>query len=130
MQDDILTEAEQLLDGGDPDGAQQLLDCMTEYSGRRCYVQSKIFKARNWLNEERKQLQLAVKWEPENEQYKSSLAELENFAEGESQFKEVKKKKHLWENDGCCEACCEGSCLCCGEGLCQALCEGICGGCS
>lgn len=53
--------------------AQSLLDDMYYRGGEWHYYQAIIFYEKNWLNESKKQLELAVDLEPENEKYKRSL---------------------------------------------------------
>ena len=53
--------------------AQTLLDDMYYRGGEWHYYQAIIFYEKNWLNESKKQLELAVDLEPENDKYKRAL---------------------------------------------------------
>ena len=133
--------AEELLEGKSPlekaeyyiawkrlDEAQSILDSVPEKSGRKYYIQSRLYKERKWYNEQRKQLKKAVKADPDNEDYKKELAELENSDEMK-QYKRGMKALHKNQmgdtGNMCAEACGE---ICC-YGLCAGICEGIGSGC-
>ena len=126
--DELLSKAEELIASGDLHGAKQALDSVKEYSGRKYFVESKYFKNKGWFNEERKCLKKALKAEPENEDYKKAMDDLEQFRKS-AEYKEARKqmgwKDILGEGwQGCWECC--GYCVC--EGLCS-ICEGIADGC-
>lgn len=92
MQDELLTQAEELSEAGFLDAAQEVLDSITEKDGRFHFVQSKVYRARKWLNEERKQLEIAIEKEPENEEYRAAMEQLEKLVE-ESRIKEKEEKE-------------------------------------
>lgn len=119
---DKLTRAEQLIESGDLDEAQKLIDAVQLKIGRKYFVQSKLFKAKGWYNEQRKQLQKSLKAEPENEEYKKALEELEEFRKSD-EYKQMKTVQ-MGNKDGFAECCLLTSCECCASGLCQAVCDG------
>ena len=121
--------AEELISLGSLDKAQTVLDKIKENSGRKYYLQSRIYKEKFWYNEQRKQLKKAVKADPDNEEYKKELAELEEFAKTK-EYKSAVRKKQMGDiggvcAEGCAEICCEGFCYC----ICAGICEGIGNGC-
>lgn len=120
---DKLSRAEELIESGELDEAQKLIFEVTEKSGRKYFVQSKLFKAKGWYNEQRKQLKLALKAEPENEEYRKAMDELEEFRRSE-EYKTAKKQ--MGGKSGFGEACC----MCSGEICLTGLCDLICNGCS
>lgn len=133
--------AEELLEGKSPlevaeyyiawkriDEAQRVLDTIPERSGKKFYLQSRIYKERKWYSEQRKQLKKAIKAKPDNEQYKNELAEVEklkNSPEYKSGMKALRKNQMGDAGGVCAEGCCE----CCGYGLCTLICESIGNGC-
>lgn len=134
----LIQSAEQLLQGKEPievaeyyiswgrlDDAQTELNKVRGRSGKKYYLQSRIYKGRRWYNEQRKQLKKAVKEEPDNEGYKKELAELEEFAKTKEYKSAVRKQQMGNAGSICAEACCEGLCY----GACTCICEGIGNGC-
>lgn len=66
-----------LIKKGRYDEAQALLDAINERGGEWHYLQSIIFYKRDWLTECRKQLKMAVEFEPGNQKYRAALEKLE-----------------------------------------------------
>ena len=119
-----LDRAEELAERDELEAAQSVLDGIDEKNARWHYVQSRIYIKKNWLNEARKQLEIAVKSEPENGTYINALNNLEYRAQsGEDKMKGSKKKRsgdNQEMGSFCAECCCEG----CLGGLCGAACDG------
>lgn len=115
---DKLSRAEELIESGELEEAQKAVDAVATDFGRKYFVQSKIFKAKGWFNEERKQLKKALKAEPDNEEYKKALDDVDKFVE------EMKTEQKQKGQMGGAEVCALGCCECCGSGLCQAICDG------
>ncbi len=67
---------EELIKSGDIQEAQRVLDSFNERSGRWHYLQSVVFYRKNWMNESKKQLEIAMQLEPENEKYKQAYRKL------------------------------------------------------
>lgn len=105
--------------------AQEDLDCVKEKNGKRHYYQSKIYKQKQWYNEQYKELKAALKIEPDNEEYNKAMQELEEFRKS-GQYKEYKKQKRDGQMGGVCFEVC-GECCC--TVACECLCEGLAGGC-
>ena len=116
-----LDRARLLIRRGELDEAQKMLDAVKEKSGKKYFIQSKLFEKKGWLNEQRKQLQAAVKADPDNEEYRAKLAELEELRKNHG-YKTVKGQ--MGDKDGFMEACCLCSCEVCGSGLCESICDG------
>lgn len=120
-----LEMAEDYIAWGEIEKAQEILNTVRENSGKKYYLQSRIYKAKFWYNEQRKQLKKAVKAEPDNEDYKKELAELEEFSKT-PEYKSTVRKHQMGEAGGVCAECCaEGCCMC----ICEGICEGIGNGC-
>ena len=62
---------EELLKQDNVSEAQRVLDGFNERGGRWHYLQSVVFYRKNWMNESKKQLEIAIQLEPENEKYKA-----------------------------------------------------------
>ena len=65
-------KVEELIKANDISEAQRVLDGFNERGGRWHYLQSVIFYRKNWINESKKQLEIAIQLEPENEKYKET----------------------------------------------------------
>ena len=112
---DSLDKAERCIERGDLDEAQKVLNAVEEKSGRKHYLQSRIYKAKFWYNEQRKQLKAAIKEEPDNEEYKKEYDELLEFKKT-SEYKSTVKHPQMGDMEGCCLECfcvvCEGISFC------------------
>ena len=70
------SRVEELIKQGDIAEAQRVLDSFNERGGRWHYLQSVVFYRKNWVNESKKQLEIAIKLEPDNEKYKETYKKL------------------------------------------------------
>lgn len=67
---------EELLKAGDTAEAQRVLDSFNERTAYWHYLQSVVFYRKNWINESKKQLEIAIQLEPNNEKYKEAYRKL------------------------------------------------------
>lgn len=79
------TRVEELLKDGNLAEAQRELDGFNERGGRWHYLQSVLFYRKNWVNESKKQLEIAIQLEPENEKYKETYRKLNEKMNYDSQ---------------------------------------------
>lgn len=70
------SRVEEFIKRGDIQEAQRTLDAFNERGGRWHYLQSVVFYRKNWINESKKQLEIAIQLEPENEKYKEAYKKL------------------------------------------------------
>jgi len=86
---DLFEKVEQYLKDGNTTEAQHVLDSFNERGGRWHYLQSVVFYRKNWINESKKQLEIAIQLEPENTKYKEAYRKLNdkinNAAQGNAQ---------------------------------------------
>ena len=112
---ELLEKAEKYIERGKLDEAQKVLNTIKEDSGRKRYLQSRIYKEKCWYNEQRKQLKKAVKAEPDNEVYKNELDELIKFSKT-PEYKSTVKHPQMGDMGGCCLqfscAVCDGLSFC------------------
>ncbi len=73
---DLFEKVEQYLKDGNTTEAQHVLDSFNERGGRWHYLQSVVFYRKNWINESKKQLEIAIQLEPENAKYKEAYRKL------------------------------------------------------
>ena len=69
-------QVEELIKQGNDSEAQRVLDGFNERGGNWHYLQSVIFYRKNWINESKKQLEIAIQLEPDNEKYKEAYKKL------------------------------------------------------
>ena len=70
------TRVEELLKAGNIQDAQRVLDSFNERNAYWHYLQSVIFYRKNWINESKKQLEIAIQLEPNNDKYKQAYNKL------------------------------------------------------
>ncbi len=69
-------KVEDLLKSGDISGAQHVLDSFNERPAQWHYLQSVVFYRKNWINESKKQLEIAIQLDPSNDKYKETYRKL------------------------------------------------------
>ena len=70
------SRVEELLKAGDLAEAQRVLDSFNERTGYWHYLQSVIFYRKNWINESKKQLEIAIQLEPNSDKFKEAYRKL------------------------------------------------------
>ncbi len=77
-------EVAELIRKGDISGAQKKLDGFNERSAEWHYLQSVVFYKKNWMNESKKQLEIAIQMDGSNRKYRDAYEKLKaraNYAE-------------------------------------------------
>lgn len=72
----LFLEIETALKSGDVTTAQQKLDLFDERNAEWHYLQSVVFYKKNWINESKKQLEIAVDMAPNVQKYKDALTKM------------------------------------------------------
>ncbi len=67
---------EELLKANDIQEAQRVLDSFNERNAQWHYLQSVVFYRKNWMNESKKQLEIAIQLEPNNDKYRETYRKL------------------------------------------------------
>ncbi len=70
------SRVEELIKAGDLQEAQRVLDSFNERNAHWHYLQSVLFYRKNWVNESKKQLEIAMQLDPENGKYKDAYQKL------------------------------------------------------
>jgi len=70
------SKVEELIRGGKLSEAQNVMDNISIRDGKWHYYQSVIYYKRDWMQESKKQLELAIECEPDNQKYKDTLERL------------------------------------------------------
>ena len=82
---DAFGEVADFIRKGDLAGAQTKLDSFNERSAEWHYLQSVVFYKKNWINESKKQLEIAMQMEPSNQKYRADYEKLSSRAEYKTQ---------------------------------------------
>lgn len=75
-------QVKQAIRSKDIETAQKLLDDMSYRGAEWHYYQSVVFYEKNWLNDTKKQLEIALQMDPQNEKYQSALDNLKKKIDG------------------------------------------------
>jgi len=119
-----LAEIDGLIKSGKIDEAQAALDRLDQRTAEWHYLQSIIFYKKNWANESKKQLEIAIQMDSGNEKYKASYEKLckqMNYNEeankgkkdyntsGSGRFNErnYEEPETMMGGDGCLDFCCQ-----------------------
>lgn len=73
---EAFSRVEELIKDGNIQDAQHVLDGFNERGGQWHYLQSVVFYRKNWMNESKKQLEIAIQLEPDNDKYKEAYRKL------------------------------------------------------
>ncbi|MDE7087506.1 MAG: hypothetical protein K2O67_04865 [Clostridia bacterium] len=69
-------DVEEKIKSGDLNEAQRILDSFNERGAQWHYLQSVVFYRKNWINESKKQLEIAMRLDGENEKYRQAYEKL------------------------------------------------------
>lgn len=122
-----LNSVREALKNKDINRAQAALDNITYRSGEWHYLQSVVFYEKGWLNDSKKQLELALQLDPGNAKYDEALNKLRSKIDGAHPFREKSSSEDVYANnarsyntmdptDTCCATCQTLYCMdCCCE---------------
>ena len=115
----IFAKIENLIRSGNLQEAQYELDGFNERNAEWHYLQSVVFYKKNWNNESKKQLEIAMQMDPDNQKYKNSYEKLNNkinsesnknftsYTSGDDKRYEEHEEPRQMGGEGCCQWCCE-----------------------
>ena len=129
------SEIENLIKAGRISEAQEKLDDYTDRNAEWHYLQSVVFYKKNWVNESKKQLEIAMNMEPHNPKYAESYSKLKQKMEyADKQFRsgnasygspDVESQNYADRQMG--GSACGGMLDCCTTWCCMnLLCNGCC----
>ena len=78
---DAFEEVASAIRSGDLARAQQLLDAFNERNAEWHYLQSVVFYKKSWMNESKKQLEIAIQMDETNQKYRDAYEKLRSRAE-------------------------------------------------
>lgn len=73
---DAFMRVEELIKAGNLQDAQRELDSFNERGAQWHYLQSIVYYRKNWINESKKQLEIAIQLDGDNEKYKEAYRKL------------------------------------------------------
>ncbi|MBO5068261.1 MAG: hypothetical protein J6C62_07665 [Clostridia bacterium] len=79
--DNDYSDVEKFIRSGNIALAQERLDDFTDRDAEWHYLQSVIFYKKNWINESKKQLEIAISMDPHNQKYSESFSKLKQKME-------------------------------------------------
>ena len=124
-------EISELLMGGKLNEAQAKLDDFNERGAEWHYLQAVVFYKKNWSNESKKQLEIAMQMDPENNKYRAAYGKLNEKNAYEQKSAESPKTEAYAPQDGeqmggnACSNCIS----CCYTYLCVDCLFSLCCGC-
>ena len=115
-------EVEELIKKGDIASAQIKLDNINDRSAEWHYLQSVIFYKKNWINDSKKQLEIALNMEPHNNKYINAYTKLKQVIDyNDKQFnnrtynneQQASQNRQMGGTDtnGCADFCLTWCCM-------------------
>lgn len=124
-------EVETLIKANKINDAQDALDKFNDRNAEWHYLQSVIFYKKNWINESKKQLEIAMNMEPHNSKYKDAYTKLKmkieyndrQFYSGNAQYNnsyQNQQRQMGGTNSDCLDWC---TTMCCMNMMCNMCCR-------
>lgn len=88
---DAYEELSRLIKEGDMNAAQAILDDFNERGAEWHYFQAVVFYKKSWMNDSKKQLEIAMQMDPDNNKYREAYGKLNAKAEYEKKEEEKAK---------------------------------------
>ncbi len=112
------SDIENDIKNGNLTDAQQKLDAFNDRNAEWHYLQAVIFYKKNWNNESKKQLEIAMQMDSSNDKYKTAYEKLNGRMNSSTNFNSANKSGEKYKKDyefedrqmggeGCFEWCCE-----------------------
>ena len=117
--------------------AQRVLDSFNERGAQWHYLQSVVFYRKNWINESKKQLEIAMRLDGDNQKYKDAYAKLNEKIAYDSSKQGANAENnggaykgqdmHSYSDDQMGGSFCSSCVECCALNACiNCLCNGCC----
>ena len=125
------SEIERLIKSGNISVAQEKLDNFSERNAEWHYLQSVILYKKNWVNESKKQLEIAINMEPHNNKYSEAYSKLKqkieyndkqfhNNSAAYNQYAGPEQDRQMGGANSCLSFC---ATWCCMDMLCSMCCR-------
>lgn len=118
-----LEEVARLLKAGELDKAQSVLDAFDERGAEWHYLQAVVYYKKNWYNDSKKQLELAMQIDPDNAKYREAyekLKEKNDYQQKTEQPNQTQEPNYNPQTGGeqMGGNCCSNCCTCCYAYMC------------
>lgn len=94
---EIYNKVENLVKSGNINEAQDILDNIKERNGLWHYYQAMVYYKKDWFTDSKKQLEIAISMEPDNQKYKTAKERLDKLMSGDAKKNTDKKEKRSGE---------------------------------
>ena len=125
-----------LLKDGNVNEAQARLDDFNERGAEWHYLQAVVFYRKNWMNESKKQLEIAMQMDPDNAKYRDAYGKLNAKSEYDQKEKQTQQTQnpyssapHPDDGEQMGGNFCSNCCSCCYTYLCVDCLFSLCCGC-
>ena len=130
--DDAFETIGRLIKEGDINGAQAVLDDFNERNAEWHYLQAVVFYKKGWMNDSKKQLEIAMQMDGDNVKYREAYGKLNAKADYEKKQQEG-KQTHTAAPAGDAQmggnTLCDDCCRCCAFNMCLNCVFNMCCGC-
>ena len=133
---DAYEEIAELLKSEKLSEAQARLDAFNERPAEWHYLQAVVFYKKNWMNDSKKQLEIAMQMDPDNNKYREAYGKLNAKADYEKKQKEEQKAGQPYSSSPAGSepqmggtSACDQCCTCCYANLCLNCLFNMCCGC-
>ncbi len=118
-----LEEVARLLKAGELDKAQSVLDSFDERGAEWHYLQAVVYYKKNWYNDSKKQLELAMQIDSQNAKYREAyekLKEKNDYQQKAEQQNQTQNPEYSRQTGGeqMGGNCCNNCCTCCYAYMC------------
>jgi len=125
------SQVEEYLKAGNLSKAQELLDEYNDRNAEWHYLQAVVFYKKNWTNESKKQLEIAMNMEPTNQKYSEAYTKLKariefidkQFKTGNPNYDPNGGNEKQMGGDSCSSALDFCTTLCCVNLMCNCCCR-------
>ena len=90
-------EISRLLKEGDINGAQAVLDEVNERSAEWHYLQAVVYYKKGWMNDSKKQLEIAMQMDPDNKKYREAYGKMN--AKNDYQQQQAHQQQNPYANN-------------------------------
>lgn len=97
---DAYEEISELLKGDKLSEAQSRLDAFNERTAEWHYLQAVVYYKKNWINESKKQLEIAIEMDPDNQKYRGAYGKMNARNEQQRQQYQQQTQNPYARNQG------------------------------
>lgn len=131
---DAFEEISKRIKDGDVNGAQAILDDFNERNAEWHYLQAVVFYKKGWMNDSKKQLEIAMQMDGDNVKYREAYGKLNakaDYEQKQKQAQQAQQTQHAPTGDAQMggNTLCDDCCRCCALNMCMNCVFNMCCGC-